>query len=180
MVAGCLAQHGVWTGTCRRADSANAKGHFENVPIKQAIIHAVGPVVHEGRVAEPVRGWPEAVEQIIRRDGYKDGPWLWKGSAMYWRLWEAMQPVYVCVRRKREAIIASGRETGYFRATDHAIDAHVRAMDHLRDELGGVDVDADAVVAGDHTTLEQAFDAAGLEMRPRIVDDWVEPSLWTH
>lgn len=180
MVAGCFAQHGVWTGTCRRADSANAKGHFENVPLKQAIIHAVGPVVHEGRWAKPVPGWAGQVKRLIRADGYKHGPWLWKGSAMYWALWDCMDPVYVCVRRNREAIVASGRESGFFQARPEAVDSHIRAMDELVRDHGGVDVDADAVVAGDHSSLERAFDAVGLEMRPRIVDDWVEPALWTH
>lgn len=179
MVAGLFAKHGVWVGTHWPGDDANAKGHFENVRLKRLIKGTVGPVVHRGVVADPIPGWKAQVLNEIERDGYREGPWLFKGSAMYWRLWGEFDPRWVCVRRRIDSILASGEATGFFTGpAPGAVEAHVEAMDTVRDDHGGVDVDADAVVAGDYSTLECALASVGIEMNEGVVGDFVDPSLW--
>lgn len=180
MTAGLFAQHGVWVGTCRKGDRSNPKGHFENMPLKRRTIEVAGRLTQAGIEAPHVPGWPDTAERIIRADGYKDGPWLWKGSAMYWRFWEEMDPVWVCARRRLHAIKASGQKTGFFRFKPDAVVAHLRVMDMLTFDRGGFDIETEAVVRGDYSTLEPVFDAAGLELDPEIVDKWVEPKLWRH
>ena len=177
MTAGLFAEHGVWTGPCRPPGPQNAKGHFESLPIRDEIIKTVGAIVQKGVLAPEVKGWRGRVENIIRKAGYKEGPWLFKSSAMYYPLWHEFNPTFVCVRRNLEAIEQSGKATGYFRRPK-AIQPHVKAMDYVRDNMGGIDVFSDEVIAGDYSSLERAFDAAGLEMDERIVSDFVDPSLW--
>jgi hypothetical protein len=177
MTAGIFANHGVWTGPCRGGTKENPKGHFESTPLKKEIIATVGPVVHEGRLAERIEDWPRRVSRILKANGYKGGPWLFKGSAMYYPLWVDMNPHWVCVRRNIDAIKASGKKTGYLKH-GRSIPAHVEAMDYVRDHLGGVDVFTDDVIRGDYSSLERAFDHAGIEMDRAIVDDFVDPGLW--
>lgn len=177
MTAGIFAQHGVWTGTCRAPSKQNAKGHFENLRFRQEIISRVGAIVQKGKLAPELKGWRQVAERVIIKDGYNGGPWLYKSSAMYYPLWHEFSPKFICIRRNIDSIKKSGRASGYFRA-HKAIKPHIEAMDYVRDYLGGVDVFTDEVVKGDFSSLEKAFDHAGIEMDHAIVDDFVEPSLW--
>jgi len=177
MTAGIFAQHGVWVGPSKDADDHNAKGYFESLPFKQAIIDAVGRIVHRGVLAPQVPGWKSQALGLIERHGYTGGPWLVKHSAMYYPIWHEFDARYICVRRDLKAIERSGRQSGYLRNAA-AIPPHVEAMDHVRDHLGGVDVFTDEVVRGNYDSLERAFDYCGLELDPSIVNDFVDPTLW--
>lgn len=182
MVAGLFAAHGVWVGTYWPGDQWNAKGHFENVPIRNALKERFGKIVGTGEPADPVDGWRDKCLGLIRGDGYDGGPWLFKGTAMYWPLWGEFSPRWVCVRRSLDAIRSSGEASGMLRGvSDAALQAHVDALDHIRDDLGGVDVDTSALVGeGDYSTLERAFEHCGIEMDPEIVDEFIDPGLWRH
>ena len=177
MTAGIFAEHGVWVGPCRPPSRENAKGHFESVPLKNEIISTVGAIVQKGVLAPKLQGWKDRALDVIRKAGYTGGPWLFKSSAMYYPLWHEFDAKFVCVRRKVESIKQSGTKTGYFRRLE-AIPAHVEAMDYVRDNLGGVDVMTDEVIAGDYSSLERAFDHCGLSFDNQIVSDFVDPSLW--
>ncbi|NBB81546.1 MAG: hypothetical protein GVY36_19255 [Verrucomicrobia bacterium] len=176
MTAGLFAKHGAWVGPCRKPDARNAKGYFESQPFKKAIIDRVGPIVHKGILA-PEIPWKQTALNILRSNGYTGGKWIVKHSAMYYPLWHEFKPRFICVRRDTKAVAKSGNASGYLKNT-HAIPAHVEAMDYVRDNLGGVDVFTDEVVRGDYSSLERAFDHAGIEMARAIVDEFVDPSLW--
>lgn len=177
MTAGIFAQHGVWTGTCRPANSRNPKGFFESEPMREVMLEHFGRLVHEAREAEYKDGMRPIIEEAMRADGYEGGPWLVKLSALYWPMYLDFDPTWVLVRRDVEATIRSGRHSGYNSNPD-SVPLHHEVMDRIRDEHGGVGVDTDAVVRGDYSTLERAFDAAGLDLDPAIANDFIDPDLW--
>jgi hypothetical protein len=179
MTAGIFAKHGVWVGPYKQGDRHNAKGYFESLPFKEAIIKKVGRIVHRGILAPQAAGWKAEAVGLIKRYGYTGGPWLVKHSAMYYPLWHEFDPRFICVRRNLKAIERSGQSSGMLTRTA-AIQPHVEAMDYVRDNLGGVDVFTDEVVKGDYSSLERAFDACGLTFDPAIADDFVDPTLWHH
>ncbi len=183
MTAGLFAAHGVWTGTCQKPSKINQRGHFENLPIKQMLKARTGgakPVL-DGEPCTPWPGFKDEVLGLIRRDGYPGaGPWLFKGTAMYWPLWEEFRPRWICVRRDLDSVRSSGKATGAFLARAGAVQAHVRALDTLRDERGAVDVDTDALIRGDYRTLEAALASCGIPMDEGKVRAFVDPSLWKH
>jgi len=177
MTAGIFAKHGVWVGPYQAGDKTNARGHFECLPIKREIVKAAGKLVEAGTLARPVDGWRHRVEAIIAAHGYNCGPWMVKHSAMYYPLWHEFNSRFVCVRRSVAAVKESGKRTGYL-TNPEAIPAHTKAMDHVRDHLGGVDVFTDELVAGNYSSLERAFDNCLIDFDPAIADDFIDPSLW--
>jgi len=50
MIAGIFAAHGVWFGTCRKANAKNLYGFFESIPLKGVILRRWGPLVHKAKV----------------------------------------------------------------------------------------------------------------------------------
>lgn len=177
MVAGAFARHGVWTGTCRPANQHNPRGYYESLPIERLIGRVCGHRVNRGEPAPKVDGWRDMVEASIRRDGYGDGPWLWKGSALYAPLWHEFSPAWVVVRRRTDAVRASGRASGRYGASVKSVRAHQAIIGTMDDAAF---VDADAVAGGDYSTLELALESAGLTPDRAILDDWIDPALWTH
>jgi len=177
LTAGLFAQHGVWTGPCRPADKHNPHGYYESEPFKRALIDGCGAVVNAGVAAKPVPGWTETVHAILAKHGYNGGPWLVKHSAMYWPVWRDFRPIWVCCRRDRDAIAASGKATGYLARAD-AIQPHIEAMEHLRDQHGAHEVWPEAFVRGDFSAVEPAFAEAGVMFDRDRALSFVDPELW--
>lgn len=177
MTAGIFAKHGVWVGPYMKGDRHNAKGHFEGLPFKEEIKKVAPQAAQQGIPADPVDDWPNRVRSILHRHGYSGGPWLFKGSAMYYPLWLSMDPCWICVRRDIRAIEQSGKRSGMMR-DDVRVPGHVGAMDYVRDELGGVDVFTDELIAGDYSSIVRAFDHCGIKFDPAIADDFIDPTLW--
>jgi len=63
--------------------------------------------------------WNELVLSILKSEGYKDGPWLCKGShvTQMWPIWHYAFPNarWIIVRRKTPDIIQSCIKTGYMK-----------------------------------------------------------------
>lgn len=176
MTAGLFALHGAWCGTCRRPDKFNAKGYFENQQFKTAIINRVGAIVQRGSLAPEVDGWKKEALQIIKHDGYQGGPWMVKHSAMYYPLWHEFNPVFINVRRDPDSVMKSGKKTKYF-VNDAAMEPHIKAMDYVRDNLGGIDVWSGKILDGDYSEIDFALKAAGFEPDHAIIEAFVDKKL---
>lgn len=182
MTAGVLAAHGVWTGTTMRGDRANPRGYFENVEIKKRLIRWAGKDIT--RVYPPVPGWRARAERVVRSDGYVEGPWLVKHSVIFHRLWDEFEsPRYVLPRRDSEAIFQSVRRTRFhsWQSDDQlreTIELHQQTLDELRDTRDAVEVDTDAVVRGDLSTLRGAVEFCGLGFDENAAREFIDPSLW--
>lgn len=187
MTAGIFAAHGVWTGRVREGEGRNPKGFFESRTIRAHIVEHFGRRVKSGRVCERLAGWRARIEPLLEAEGYDGGPWLWKGSAIYWPAWhEWPNPKWVVVRRDKDATIRSLQKPPYALATtDEAelarlVDLHHAELDKLVAEHGAFEVDAQAVALGDFTSIARALTGCGLDYREDIVDDFVEKDQWHH
>ena len=179
MTAGIFAKHGVWFGQSRPPSEANARGFFENKRIKRALTDRYGKLTlaaepHRDVTLDPTfRG---EVLQIIRDEGYDDGPWGFKMSALYKPAWGDFRPKFIGVRRKnvkRANLARNMMGTDKADLIEHMIARHDAVIDTCP-----VIVKTDEVVAGNYTTLRAAFAYCELDFDPKIVDDFVDPSLW--
>ncbi len=185
MVAGIFAAHGVWVGTAKPANENNPKGNFEQQTIRRLIIESQRNSVVEGRLSYYNLAITQRIAHLRDADGYEGGPWLWKGSALYYPLFEDFKPKWITCRRDKESSFNSIRASRLFgnRINDvqlrRVIDAHHNAMDDLS-AMGAVEVDTKSVAMGDFTTIEKAINHCGLEYDEAAVRDFVDPSLWHH
>ena len=186
MAAGLFAEHGVWTGSCREPSQYNGKGFFENFAIKKVIIKMQGPIVHDGLLGQPMPGFRELVEAAIKRDGYESGPWLWKGSALYWPCFYEFQPTWVLCRRPSQQIFDSCRSSGIFgkdlsdERLREIIDLHQKVMDNLATGAKAFQVDTWKVAQGDYTSIISAVNGCGLEFDYDLTRAFVDSSMWHH
>lgn len=180
LTAGILHQHGAWVGECLGADHRNPKGYFENRAIKRALQARSGQKIDRVYPFRP--GWRAFVDAEIERQGYHGGPWLVKHNAVFWRVWGEYSPIWVLVRRDKDAVFRSIRKAGFCGWMSDAklsetIDLHVQEMDYL-ESLGGVSVDTDAVIKGDDKTLRRAVERCGWHYDPDITRSFINPEHW--
>ncbi|MEE9158918.1 MAG: hypothetical protein V3U60_11090 [Gammaproteobacteria bacterium] len=184
MTAGIFAGHGVWIGTCRQGASWNAKGFFENKKIKKLIVAEHRAIVNKCILATKKPGFRAKIEQAIANDHYPGGPWLWKGSALYWPAFFEFEPKFVVVNRPREQIFHSTRASGMLSQSlsDDAlyanIDFHKEQMDYLVTFKQAVRVNTAELISGDFSSIRKAIEHCGLTYSETITADFVEPKLW--
>lgn len=172
MVCGCLAVHGVFVGKDKPADDINPKGYFENLQLSAL------------RFRDQLT--PENVLMVLARDGYEGGPWMHKHTPRYWAKWRRFNPVWVFVRRDPAAIANSRMASnGHFDDPDLATGRAVavadqNVMDDVRERFGGFDVRSERIIEGDYSDLEPVLAAVNLPLLPKLLDKWVEPTLWHH
>ncbi|MFQ5623737.1 MAG: hypothetical protein ACE5FS_10110, partial [Paracoccaceae bacterium] len=172
MVAGAFARHGAWVGTCRGPDRFNERGYFENIHMR-VLLQRYGKVL-EKEPPDPDPEWIDGVKGILAKDGYSEGPWLFKMSAMYHKLWEPFGPTFVVPRRPPESVIASIKSS---RIVSGDIETIVHRHEALMSRLEGFHVDTPAVAKGDLTTLEEAIKGCGLKF-DESVKGFISPGLW--
>lgn len=179
MTAGLFAHHGVWVGSYQEGNRLNERGYFEGHAVKKLIKSWHNAIVHKGILAKELPGFRDEVERAIRRDGYEDGPWLWKGSALYHPAFFEFKPKWVVVRRDKEATIASCLKSKLLNTprVREVIDLHHSEMDRLV-EQGAVEVKTDELVKGDYSSLEAALNHCGIEMKFDVVSEFIDPKLW--
>ena len=188
MTAGIFAKHGVWCGGCTAPNEFNAKGYFENKRLKRELIIRYGKLTAAGPVTDfeerpevvPQDGFAQSVREIIRAEGYRQGPWLFKFSALYWRAFDDFDPLYVGVRRAGVADANLGRVRMFGTPDRGRVERMVRLHYDAIEASGAPVVDTDAVVRGDYGTLQSAFDHCGLPFEPEVADHFVDPALWHH
>jgi hypothetical protein len=167
--------HGCWVGNYKAGDKNNPKGYFENRDFKKALIDKVGrDCVHQGFVCREVAGWEDITRNILETTGYEGGPWVAKHSVMYWPVWKPLNPFFVSIRRGMKAIKDSCKATGYLNS-DMAIEAHIKELDRIEEDLGAYRLDTDRYFTGDWAQLDSVMSAAGLEfdkeLAERVVDE---------
>ena len=187
MLAGIFAHHGYWVGTCRKPDKYNAKGYFENLPIKKCMNGYFNDNIHEankGNIydidATDVTQFRRMVEGVVKRDGYVDdgSPWLVKFGALYYNAWEKCYPpaTTVCLFRAPESIIASGKRS--FLVSKARVKAQTLLMeDVLSENPSAFRVDFEELIRGNYSQLVPICVKEGFEPDTDWIDEFIYPSL---
>lgn len=178
MVAGLFAAHGVFVGKTRPITPFNPKGNFEGSAVSSVLGPVYGPLVSVGSEAPPVRGLKKKILDALSKAGYAGGPWLWKGSAMYWQAFCSFDPHWITVRRSDAAILQSNKSFKRMGgAPQHSLRAHNAVLDKL-EAAGASRVDAAALITHDFRQIRKAFERCGLAFNERIAREWIDPTLW--
>lgn len=178
MVAGLFAEHGVWAGDCRRGDSRNPKGYFENKVIQEKMKDRFG-VDWLGEFPEVDLAWPGVVKQTLERQKCTE-PWLFKTGAFYWKVWKPFDPVFVKVWRPEEEILSSYARCGFLRNrySQKEIRRVVSRQLEAMKSIDGPDIDTNTLVAGDYNGLETALKSLDIEINQRKTDSFINESFW--
>jgi hypothetical protein len=154
-------------------------GYFENSELKRRMKAYHGWSLTE-KPPSTIIGWRDIVESVVRRQGYRFGPWAFKTGAHYAGVWEEFSPLMIKVTRNRDAIVRSYEKYGgIHRALGRGDFLSVidRGLERLR-TLPGVEIDTDGLITGRRDQIRRAIESAGLQYRDKTVDSIVNPEFW--
>ena len=210
MVAGAIHLCGAWKGDTSGPNSNNKKGMFENIHIRQ---HIVKPYLRQlgvdplGQYPLPdvdnlqiPRNWKARILQVLEKEGYKGGPWMYKGAKMclFWPVWQYAFPnaKWIIVRRRTGDIVYSCMHTGFMRAfarleNQRKVGASderegwiwwVRQHEQRFREMIEVGMNVKIVwpermVCNDFSQMMETIEWLGLEWNSAVLS-FIEPKLW--
>lgn len=210
MVAGAIHLCGAFGGNMSGPNKNNQRGMFENARIRNGItkpyltnlgLDPMGqfPLPNISNLLIPT-DWRSRVEQVIREEGYKGGPWFYKGAKMclFWPVWDYAFPKakWVIVRRRTGDIVESCLKTNFMRAfkyknfqkaikVDNEADGwkwwvseHLERFREMIDTgLNVKIVWPERMVGGDYGQIMEAIEWLGLQWNSEVLS-FVDPKLW--
>lgn len=210
MVAGIINLCGAFGGVMSPPNKNNEKGMFENVSIRNNVVKpylkgiGVDPMgqypLPDIETLNIPFDWRNRVENVIKLEGYVDGPWMYKGAKMclFWPVWEYAFPnaKWIIVRRKDEEIVHSCLNTGFMRA--FAWENNVRAVnakdekdawfwwvrqhnrrfvEMIEEGLNVKQVWPEKMINGDYSQIYEMVEWLGLKWNPEV-PNFIEPKLY--
>lgn len=202
---------GAFGGNMSGPNRNNAKGMFENARIRDQILKpylreqgldAMGQYPLPDISKIPIHNnWRERVERIITKEGYKNGPWMYKGAkaCLTWPIWHNAFPdaKWVIVRRRTGDIVASCLKTNFMRAfsqeqfrkavmANTELDGWIwwvhqhekRFEEMIKVGLNCMIVWPERMVIGDYDQAEELISWLGLDWQEKEVKDFIDPKLW--
>jgi hypothetical protein len=212
MIAGVINLCGAFGGDMSGPQASNKKGMFENTVIRGSIVKpylkqigadpmAQYPLPDINNMMIP-RDWKQRVEAVMHAQGYKDGPWMYKGPKMglMWPVWHFAFPnaKWIIVRRRTGDIVDSCIKTGFMRAfanpaTQKAVGAkderegwiwwvnqHLNRFIEMISEEEGPNckqIWPHRMINADYKQLYQTMDWLGLDWKSEALD-FIDPMLW--
>ena len=210
MVAGAINICGAFGGNMRGPNKNNEKGMFENARIVQNLtkpyLRGIGvdqfgqyplPNIHNLLIPS---NWRRRVEQVMIEEGYKEGPWFYKGAKMCltWPIWNfAFQDAkWIIVRRRTGDIVTSCMKTDFMRAfrnpkyqrevgADNEREGWLwwvhqhekRFVEMIETGLNVKMIWPERMVYGDYKQIMEMVDWLGLEWKSEVLS-FVDPKLW--
>lgn len=209
MVAGIINLCGAFGGDMSGPNKHNAKGMFENIRIRQLQkdylmrngYDKLGqyplPNVHNLPIPND---WQDKVKNILKHEGYVDGPWMYKGakSCLIHPVWKHAFPdaKWIIVRRKTKDIVNSCMKTGFMSAYNKD---YIRKQINVSTEQDGwawwvaqhkqrfvemieagmnvKQVWPERMVNGDYSQMQEMIEWLGLEWNTEVYN-FIEPKLW--
>lgn len=201
MVATALSACGVWIGDGVERDGDRSR--FWNKEIQTQLVRpmlrgmnadVVGiqrfPDLKQCQDVAPFASatWRKRIEEIIRSQGYSDGPWAYMASdaAMLWPVWVKAFPdaQWVIVRRNTEKIIASCLKDA-FHGTPHdqtTLEAWIRRFEgrfsKIREQEKVREIWPADFIHGLFSSLKALVTGLGLEWNESDVQSALTPVLW--
>lgn len=210
MVAGAIHLCGAFGGNMSGPNKNNLKGMFENARIRNHItkpflrdlgLDPLGqyPLPNVDNLLIPM-DWRKRVEQVIREEGYQNGPWFYKGAKMclFWPVWHFAFPnaKWVIVRRRTGDIVDSCCKTAFMRAFrrkefQKMVGVHderegwiwwvrqheKRFVEMIETGLNVKIVWPERMVSGDYVQLMETIDWLGLKWNSAVLN-FIDPKLW--
>ncbi len=127
MVGGIINICGAFGGKLYGPTRYNQKGMFENSSIRENVDKTYLKSIHcDPKGQDPLpdtsslpipRDWKQKVENIMLKEGYKKGPWFYKGArnCLVWPVWHYAFPEakWIIVRRRTVDIAESCINTAF-------------------------------------------------------------------
>jgi len=200
IVGGIVHFCGAWGGIMTGPTPHNKKGQFENQAIrneltKKSLSKAGFDPLGQKPLPNPATWkidplWRQKVFTVIRNQGYRGGPWFYKGAKMclVWTQWADAFPnaKWIIVRRDPARIISSCLRTRFMRAyNDEAgwqkwVNVHLKRFQEMKDAgLNLVEVWPNKIIAGNYGEIKRVVSHLGLEWNREVVHNFVTPSLWS-
>jgi len=204
MTAGIVNICGAFGGVMSGPNQNNQKGMFENSAIRQNIVKpylkGIGcdplgqkPLPSNRQMFEATQEqaarWKERVEAVMKAEGYKEGPWFYKGakSCLYWYLWHLAYPEakWIVVRRDANDIARSCMRTSFMRAYRDVIgwlrwvEEHEKRFHQMH--VAGLqirEVWPKKMIDGDFEEMKSAIEWLGLAWNENMIRAFVDPALY--
>lgn len=200
MTAGLLYHHGVPFGRIGKATRYNRKGFFENLVLRDTVVKTY----LMGIPSDPLGQWPlppdveylpkfdkfrSIVERILKTQGVDvQSQWGWKcvKLPLMWPIVHEHFPEakWVIVRRDIEDIIQSCAHTSFMKKLrnihimDQWVDHYLECIQTLNEsDADTTEIWAPDIIEGDTTELQKLIEELGLTYDPKVVADFVDPSL---
>jgi Uncharacterized protein conserved in bacteria len=199
LIAGVINISGAYGGRLLGPNPANAKGMFENSRIREGVekmyLRSIGcdpkgqkPLPDTSNLPIP-SDWRKRVNQIMLDEGYKDGPWFYKGAKMClnWPVWHYAYPnaKWVIVRRRSADIAKSCLNTSFMNAySTHQewigwVNHHEKCfVEMIQAGLNVKMVWPERLVHGNYEQLYELIDWLGLTWKSQEVINFIDPKLW--
>lgn len=201
MTAGIVHLCGAFGGKMSGATPYNRKGMFENAEIRNQIVKPY--LTHIGAdpmgqnplpnvtALEPYPGLKIKVETVMKYNGYKDGPWFYKGAklCLLWPLFHEAFPSakWIIVRRADEDIVNSCMKTAFMRAYNDEggwqswVDHHKDRFSEMKKAgLHIAEVWPTKFVEGSFSEIQRVvIRFLRLRWRDKKVRDFIEPAYWS-
>lgn len=198
MVAGVVNICGAFGGRTGPGNRYNAKGLFENQRIRAIDKQYLTSIGMDPKGQKPLPNtlqlpipgdWRRRIENAIIEDGYKDGPWFYKGArnCLTWPVWHSAFPTakWVIVRRRSADIADSCLKTSFMNAYNtyegwiQWINHHERCfVEMIHAGLQVKEVWPERMVKGDYGQMRELIEWLGLTWNDKAVKDFIEPKLW--
>jgi len=204
MTAGVIHICGAFGGNTSGPNQYNQKGMFENVEIRNNMskpyLTSLGcdplgqkPLPNTRQVFEATedeaRQWRARVEQVMCQQGYKDGPWYYKGAKMclVWYLWHLAFPdaKWIIVRRDKHDIVRSCLRTAFMRKYHDAVGWHKwvevherRFQQMIHTGLDVMEVWPKKAIEGDMDEFKRMAEWLGLTWQQKQVEAFIDPALY--
>lgn len=200
LTAGIVHYCGAFIGDVTGRMPHNKKGQFENKAMRNGLVKPALVKAGCDRLGQkplpnidtfPIDPeWAKKVQSIFMREGYKKGPWAYKGAKMclFWTQWHHAFPnaKWIIVRRHDEEIINSCLKTGFMRAYKDAkgwqkwIDEHKKRFDEMHE--AGLDIQEVwpiNIIEGRYGEMKTVISRMGLNWNRDMIHEFIEPRLWT-
>jgi hypothetical protein len=199
LMAGIVNICGAFGGVMSGPNKYNQKGMFENAHIRDIIekgyLRKIGmdplgqkPLPNTDNLMIP-NNWKEDVEKVMLNEGYKDGPWFYKGAkaCLIWPVWNLAFPnaKWIIVRRRSADIADSCLNTAFMRAYD-TYEGWISWINHHEDKFiemftSGLNVKQvwpERMLNGNYEQAREAIEWLGLKWNREKVVAHIEPKLW--
>ncbi|MDH3359812.1 MAG: sulfotransferase [Desulfobulbaceae bacterium] len=204
LTAGIIQLCGAFGGDTAGPNQFNKKGMFENLEIRDKLckphLKSIGcdplgqkplPSSHQNFniTRNQAEEWKDKIEAIFKKQGYKTGPWFYKGAkaCLFWYLWHLAFPTakWIIVRRDADDIARSCMQTRFMRAYHDVlgwlrwIEHHERCFRQMTTAgISLIEVWPKKMIEGDFSEIKEVIGWLDLEYKEDLITAFVDPALY--